>query len=78
MNAVARGELPVNHEISYLLQEIFNLLPNLDLSEFVQSIAVKTSDEMLVIYLASLIRAIIALHNLISNKVSMKCVGYYD
>ena len=70
VNAVANGKLPVNHDISYLLQEIFNLLPNLDLQEFVQSISTKTSDDMLVIYLASLIRATIALHSLISNKVS--------
>jgi 26S proteasome regulatory subunit N8 len=31
--------------------------------------AVKTNDMMLVIYLSSLIRSVIALHNLINNKV---------
>lgn len=33
--------------------------------------AVKTNDMMLVIYLSSLIRSVIALHNLINNKVTM-------
>jgi 26S proteasome regulatory subunit N8 len=32
---------------------------------------VKTNDMMLVIYLSSLIRSVIALHNLINNKVSI-------
>lgn len=32
-------------------------------------VAVKTNDMMLVIYLSSLIRSVIALHNLINNKV---------
>lgn len=34
--------------------------------------AVKTNDQMLVIYLSSLIRSVIALHNLINNKVNTK------
>ena len=33
--------------------------------------AVKTNDMMLVIYLSSLIRSVIALHNLINNKVTL-------
>jgi hypothetical protein len=33
--------------------------------------AVKTNDQMLVIYLSSLIRSVIALHNLINNKVRL-------
>jgi len=32
---------------------------------------VKTNDQMLVIYLSSLIRSVIALHNLINNKVRL-------
>lgn len=31
---------------------------------------VKTNDQMLVVYLASLVRSIIALHNLINNKLT--------
>ncbi|RVW44557.1 26S proteasome non-ATPase regulatory subunit 7-like A [Vitis vinifera] len=51
------------------LQDVFNLLPNLNVAELIKAFAVKTNDMMLVIYLSSLIRSVIALHNLINNKV---------
>ena len=70
LDKVTNGKLPVNHTIIYQLQDVFNLLPNLCLEEFVKSVTVKTNDEMLAVYVASLVRAIIALHNLINNKVS--------
>lgn len=54
----------------YNLQDIFNLLPNLTATETTKAFAVKTNDELLVIYLSSLVRAVIALHNLIDNKIS--------
>lgn len=69
VDLVVSGKLPINHQITYLLQDVFNLLPNLDREDFVHSVTVKTSDQLLVVYLASLIRATIALHNLINNKV---------
>lgn len=70
LDKVATGSLPVNHTIIYQLQDVFNLLPNLSLEEFVKSLSVKTNDQMLVVYVASLVRAVIALHNLINNKVA--------
>ena len=70
LDKVATGKLPVNHTIIYQLQDVFNLLPNLNLEEFVKSLSVKTNDQMLVVYVASLVRAVIALHNLINNKVA--------
>lgn len=66
------GKLPVNNQISYNLQDIFNLLPNLNIEELVKSMLIKTNDLYLVIYLSSLIRSIIALHNLLSNKIKYK------
>ncbi|KAL5568495.1 hypothetical protein UlMin_025070, partial [Ulmus minor] len=66
------GKLPLNHEILYYLQEVFNLLLNLNVTELTKAFAVKTSDMILVIYLASLIRSVIALHNLINNKMLNK------
>jgi len=66
---VAAGQLPINHQIIYQLQDVFNLLPDVNLQSFVKSMYVKTNDQMLVVYLASLIRSIIALHNLINNKI---------
>ena len=62
----------MNHQITYLLQDIFNLLPDVTNPQFVKSINVNTNDQMLVVYTASLIRSIIALHNLINNKINNK------
>jgi len=72
LELVVEGKLPLNHEILYHLQDVFNLLPNLNVHELVKSFAVKTNDMMLVIYLSSLIRSVIALHNLINNKILNK------
>jgi len=70
LQKVAAKKLPINHQILYQLQDIFNLLPNLSLEEFTKAFAVKTNDQLLVVYLASLIRSVIALHNLIGNKIA--------
>ncbi|GFP82198.1 26S proteasome non-ATPase regulatory subunit 7 homolog a, partial [Phtheirospermum japonicum] len=72
LDLVIEGKLPLNHEILYHLQDVFNLLPNLNVTELVKAFAVKTNDMMLVIYLSSLIRSVIALHNLINNKMLNK------
>lgn len=68
LGKVVSGALPVNHQILYNLQDIFNLLPDLTGATSSRSFAVKTNDQLLVIYLSSLIRAVIALHNLINNR----------
>merc|ERR1711973_917647 len=72
LDKVAAGELPMNHEITYQLQDIFNLLPDVTNPCFVRSLQVNTNDQMLVMYIASLIRSVIALHNLINNKLANK------
>merc|ERR1712216_806579 len=72
MDLVVDGTLPVNHEIMGPLQDSFNLLPNLNLEDYVKAFAVKTNDMMLVVYLSSLIRSVVALHDLINNKRAMK------
>ncbi|XP_052881190.1 26S proteasome non-ATPase regulatory subunit 7 homolog A isoform X2 [Gossypium arboreum] len=53
-------------------EDVFNLLPNLNVNDLIKAFAVKTNDMMLVIYLSSLIRSVIALHNLINNKMLNK------
>eukprot|EP01094_Clydonella_sp_ATCC50884_P015032 TRINITY_DN2560_c0_g1_i1.p1 TRINITY_DN2560_c0_g1~~TRINITY_DN2560_c0_g1_i1.p1 ORF type:complete len:330 (-),score=120.54 TRINITY_DN2560_c0_g1_i1:125-1114(-) len=70
LEMVVSKKLPVNHQIVSQIQDIFNLMPNLNADEVVRSFAIKTNDMMLAIYLSSLIRSIIALHNLINNKIS--------
>ncbi|PLW18664.1 hypothetical protein PCANC_13297 [Puccinia coronata f. sp. avenae] len=87
LEGVLRGKLPVNHQIIYNLQDIFNLLPNVDLTpssssssssspssqlgavDRSQPLTVVTNDQLLVVYLSSLIRAVIALHGLVNNKL---------
>merc|ERR1712029_1099636 len=72
LEQVVAGKLPMNHQIVYHLQDIFNLVPDLMCETFVKSINVNTNDQVLIMYAASLIRSIIALHNLINNKITNK------
>ncbi|KAH7907963.1 maintenance of mitochondrial structure and function-domain-containing protein [Hygrophoropsis aurantiaca] len=68
---VASGAMPVNHQIIYHLQDVLNLLPDLGDSTTTQSFASSTNDQMLVVYLSSLLRAVIALHALVDNKATI-------
>ncbi|WIA38270.1 hypothetical protein OEZ86_001610 [Tetradesmus obliquus] len=68
LGAVLEGRLPVNNDIMTYLQDIFNLLPNMNVEALSTSLAVKGNDMMAAIYLASLIRSTLALHKLIDNK----------
>jgi 26S proteasome regulatory subunit N8 len=72
LDLVVSGKLPINHEILNNMQDVFNLLPNLNVEEMSRSFSSKTNDMTVVIYLATLIRSIIALHNLINNKIDLR------
>lgn len=65
---MARGDLAVNHQIIYNLQDIFNLLPDLDSGDTSKSFSVAQNDQLLVVYLSSMIRSVIALHGLVNNR----------
>ena len=85
LQKVLDGQLPVNHAILGNLQDVFNLLPNLSMpkasssltngdvsksdSELARAMSIKTNDQLMAIYLSSLIRAITAFHDLIENKI---------
>jgi 26S proteasome regulatory subunit N8 len=83
LQKVLDHELPVNHAILGNLQDVFNLLPNLGTapvkkgpdgvvdthSELARAMSIKTNDQLMAIYLSSLIRAITAFHDLIENKI---------
>lgn len=87
LQKVIDGKLPVNHVILGKLQDVFNLLPNLSApqvanedngsseSALAKAFTVKTNDELMMIYLSSLVRSIIAFHNLIENKIENKKAG---
>jgi 26S proteasome regulatory subunit N8 len=66
------GKLPANNQIIYNMQTIFNLLPNLNVDEMLRSMFVKSNDFYMIIYMAALIRSVIALHNLVNNKIKYK------
>jgi len=63
--------MPVNHQIVYHLQDALNLLPDLSAEGVKRSFASSTNDELLVVYLSSLLRAVIALHALVDNKATI-------
>jgi 26S proteasome regulatory subunit N8 len=69
LTKVYNKELPINHAILYNLQDMFNLLPDLSSPELVKAFSVTTNDQYLVVYLSTLIRSVIALHDLINNKM---------
>lgn len=79
LQKVLDGQLPVNHAILGNLQDVFNLLPNLSIpkgdgkgsgtGELAYAMSIKTNDQLMAIYLSSLIRAITAFHDLIENKI---------
>ncbi|KAH9989977.1 maintenance of mitochondrial structure and function-domain-containing protein [Russula vinacea] len=68
---VSQGTMPVNHQIVYFLQDALNLLPDLADPALTASFASSTNDALLVVYLSSLLRAVIALHALVDNKATI-------
>lgn len=68
LDAVVAGKMPVNNDIIKNLQDIFSLLPNLNMEHVVSSFAMETNDMMISVYVASLVRSVVSLHSLIENK----------
>merc|ERR1711970_1562899 len=71
LNDVAAGKLAMSYKIIYGLQDIFNLLPDVTGIEFNKAMQQVSNDQMLIVYLSSMIKSVIALHNLIDNKLDM-------
>jgi len=69
---VSKGKLPMNHKIIYGLQDIFNYLPDVSNDQFNNALQHVTNDQMLIVYLSSMIKSVIALHNLIDNKLDTR------
>jgi len=69
LESCVRGECKVNPDIVSNLQTILNLLPNLNTDEMVRSMLIKTNDMHMAIYLSALIRSVIAIHDLINNRI---------
>lgn len=69
---VISGKVPINNTIMREIQEMFNLFPNLNDQELTKAFIIKTNDNMVAVYLASLIRSITAMHDLINNKLEFR------
>lgn len=72
LQKVQTKELPLKPDIINNLQDIFNLLPNINAPSFSEAMTTKTNDQLLVIYLSAMVRSILAMHNLIDNKLRSK------
>ena len=70
---VMEGKIPANDKVLEQIQEVFNLLPNVSDPEAQEkALCVENNEIMMGIYLGSLGRLIVALHDLILNKYEMK------
>jgi len=69
LELVLEGRLPCNTQIVHSCQVIFNLLPNLNVERLVRALYAQTNDFYQAIYIAALVRCIIALHDLVKNKI---------
>ncbi|KAK8853041.1 hypothetical protein IAR55_003742 [Kwoniella newhampshirensis] len=68
--AVRKGKLPLNHQVVYQLQEIMGLLPQLGGDvELGKAFRVGVNDQTLVVYLSAMVRTVLALHDLIENRI---------
>lgn len=69
LQKVVRGELEQNHEIMYMLQNIFSQLGSATSEGLKKGLTAKVNDDLLLVYLGSLSRAVVSLHRLIDNKI---------
>merc|ERR1712106_636463 len=68
LTKVVNGAIPANHQVMYHLQDVLSLVP--DLVPLTKSFHIETHDQLLPVYLSSLVRSIVALHCLINNKLT--------
>uniref|UniRef100_A0A1D2A8M2 MPN domain-containing protein n=1 Tax=Auxenochlorella protothecoides TaxID=3075 RepID=A0A1D2A8M2_AUXPR len=66
--AVVEGRLPLHHDILAGLQDVLTLLPSLGGGSLARGLSGQVNDALLSVYVASLVRAVIALHSLLENK----------
>lgn len=69
LQSVKEGKMPRNPTILYRLQEIFNLLPDVHSPEARKALTVANNEQSMMIFAGSVVRSVIALHDLINNKL---------
>lgn len=75
LQSVQEGNMPLNQDILYLLQEIFNMMPDINTPVLRNSITKVMNDQSLSIYVASIVRSILALDGLIINREKFDTEG---
>ena len=65
---VIAGKLPIDNEIIGITQSIFNLLPNLELKDTVESLAQKSDDSAFMVFISQLCRSVVSLHELVNSR----------
>ena len=58
----------VDNEIIGIIQSIFNLLPNLELKDTLDSLATKSDDSAFMVFISQLCRSVVSLHELVNQK----------
>lgn len=66
------ASLPPNHDINALIQRAVNLIANLSVERLTKALAVKTNDYHVVLYVSALVRSVLSLHDLLSNRLRMR------
>merc|ERR1719361_801630 len=69
LSDVVNKSLPINQDILQSLQLMFNLMPNLSKQRVVKAFSTNANDQALAIYIAGIIRSVLALDKLIENKL---------
>jgi 26S proteasome regulatory subunit N8 len=72
LDEVIAGKLRMNPEVLYKVQEIFNVLPNLHTVKSGPSMIREVNDIAVASYVGSLVRCVLAIGNLISNKKQLQ------
>ncbi|EAN31588.1 26S proteasome non-ATPase regulatory subunit 7-like protein [Theileria parva strain Muguga] len=72
LGGVISGTYTLNPSIVYMLQDIFNMFPAMDDEELIEAFAINMNDTTMTSYLGTIIRTMIALHNLINNMAENK------
>ncbi|OHT15093.1 Clan MP, family M67, Poh1-like metallopeptidase [Tritrichomonas foetus] len=68
LQEVIDGKKEVDNEIIGITQSIFNLLPNLELKDTVDSLSTKSDDSAFMIFISQLCRSVVSLHELVNNR----------
>ncbi|KAH7814913.1 putative 26S proteasome nonATPase regulatory subunit 7 [Monocercomonoides exilis] len=69
---VLEHKLPMNQQIFALLQEIFNLIPDVNSPEIQRALIEHSNDSSLVLLMSNLMRTTLSMHSLIQNKIELQ------